>query len=218
MQLEFWQERWARNQIGFHQEAINLHLESFWPRLQAAPQACVFVPLCGKSRDLLWLRAQGNKVLGVEVSRIAVEAFFAEHELQVTVTQRGAFECWESDGLVILCGDFFDLQAEDVAACSVVYDRASLIALPPDMRQQYVNHLLEILAPATRMLLITLSYDQSLADGPPFSVKTQEVYAYYEAWFRIELVRTVDALDDLPGFKRYGIEQIDESVFLLQPR
>jgi len=218
MQLEFWQERWARNQIGFHQDSINLHLASFWSQLNAAPHACVLVPLCGKSRDLLWLRAQGHTVLGVEVSRIAVEAFFAENELQATVTQQGAFERWEADGLVILCGDFFDLQAEDVAMCSVVYDRASLIALPPEMRQQYVNHLLEILAPASCMLLITLHYDQSLADGPPFSVETQEVYDYYATWFQIKPVRTVDALEDLPGFKRYGIEQIDETVFLLQPR
>ncbi|PID49255.1 MAG: thiopurine S-methyltransferase [Proteobacteria bacterium] len=217
MQSEFWHERWERNQIGFHQQDINLHLETFWKRLRIAPQASVFVPLCGKSRDMLWLRSQGHPVWGVEISPIAVRDFFAEHDLIPTVTQQGKFERWEADGLTILLGDFFTLSAEDIAHCAAVYDRASLIALPLDMRAAYVEHLLAILPPVVTMLLITVAYDQNVAKGPPFAVYEAEVRGYYEEWFAIEHICTVDAIEDLPGFRKYGIERLDEHVFLLMP-
>ncbi len=32
----------------------------------------VLVPLCGKTPDLLWLAEQGNEIVGVELSEIAV--------------------------------------------------------------------------------------------------------------------------------------------------
>ena len=65
MDPDFWHECWAQNDTRFHQSQINLHLQSFWADLGVAPGARVLVPLCGKSRDLLWLRAQGHEVLGL---------------------------------------------------------------------------------------------------------------------------------------------------------
>jgi len=43
----------------------------YWQELNLAHDSVVFVPLCGKSRDMLWLREQGHQVLGVELSAIA---------------------------------------------------------------------------------------------------------------------------------------------------
>ena len=51
-----------------------------------------------------------------------------------------------------------------------MYDRASLIALPPEMRERYARHLAGILPPATQILLITLDYPQPEMPGPPFAV------------------------------------------------
>jgi len=82
MDPQFWHERWQRNETGWHQREINAHLQDFWPQLQQPAGGRVLVPLCGKSRDLLWLRAQGHAVLGVEISPIAVREFFAENEGQ----------------------------------------------------------------------------------------------------------------------------------------
>ncbi|MEZ5583009.1 MAG: hypothetical protein R3F37_09810 [Candidatus Competibacteraceae bacterium] len=42
---------------------------------------------------------------------------------------------------------FFALTETDVENVAGVYDRAALIALPPAMRQDYVEHLLGILPP-----------------------------------------------------------------------
>lgn len=217
MQAEFWHERWQKNQIGFHQANINVHLEQFWPQLKLAQGAPVFVPLCGKSLDMLWLRAQGYPVLGIELSAIAVRDFFAENQLTPTVTQQGKFERWEADGLVILLGDFFDLTQADLAQCGAVYDRASLIALPPAMRPSYAEHFLKIVPTSNSVLLITVEYDQTVAKGPPFSVSEQEVSSYYANTYDIQLITTVDALDEFSGFRNKGITALDEHVFLLKP-
>ncbi|MEA2773553.1 MAG: thiopurine S-methyltransferase, partial [Acetobacteraceae bacterium] len=79
MQPEFWRDRWFRGQIGFHQPAVERYLEEHWADLDTVKGSCVFVPLCGKSLDLLWLRDIGHGVIGVELSDIAVQAFCMEN-------------------------------------------------------------------------------------------------------------------------------------------
>ena len=60
MNPDFWRERWENREIGFHRDAAHPYLTRFWPTLGIAPGSRVFVPLCGKSNDLLWLRPFGG--------------------------------------------------------------------------------------------------------------------------------------------------------------
>ncbi len=156
MKKDFWLERWEREKIGFHQDEVSPYLCQYWQELNLAHDSVVFVPLCGKSRDMLWLREQGHQVLGVELSAIAVQAFFKENGYTPQHSTRGKFDRCEANGIRILCGDFFDLGRDDLANVSVVYDRAALIALPPEMRERYVRDMVGILPTATQILLITL--------------------------------------------------------------
>ena len=64
MELDFWHRRWQKQEIGFHLETVNPLLQRYWSRMDPASGGRVFVPLCGKSRDLAWLRAQGHEVIG----------------------------------------------------------------------------------------------------------------------------------------------------------
>ncbi|TBR21502.1 MAG: thiopurine S-methyltransferase, partial [Candidatus Nitrosotenuis sp.] len=153
MELEFWHQRWREGQIGFHQETINAHLRTFWPGLGAPPDAAVFVPLCGKSLDMLWLRAQGHRVIGVEISEIAVKSFFSANRLQPSVAHEPPFTKYTADGITIYCGDFFALAAAHLAPVGAMYDRASLIALPPAMRERYAAAIAEKLPPAARVAM-----------------------------------------------------------------
>ena len=41
----------------------------------------VFVPLCGKSLDMVWLLEQGFSVTGCEISELAVQQFFTENSI-----------------------------------------------------------------------------------------------------------------------------------------
>jgi len=218
MQTEFWLERWQNNEIGFHQTEVNVHLQEFWGRLRVPTGGTVFVPLCGRTRDMLWLRARGFRILGVELSPLAVRDFFAENRLDVQVTARPPFDRWEADGITLLRGDFFELTAEDMQDVAGVYDRASLIALPQEMRERYVAKLDTILPPQVETLLVAMEYRQSEMPGPPFSVSENELRSLYERRCFVEHLCTKDILDENPRFRARGLTRLVEMVFHIRPR
>ena len=218
MKKDFWLERWERKETGFHQNEINPYLRQYWQELHLARDSEVFVPLCGKSSDLLWLRKQGHPVLGGELSAIAAQAFFEENNYTPHRATSGKFDCYEADCIRILCGDFFDLAKGDLANTGAVYDRASLVALPPDMRERYVRHLASILPPATQMLLITFDYPQPEMSGPPFAVSPDEVAALYRSYAEIRQLAQLDVLAQNPRFQERGLSRLQESIFRLTLR
>lgn len=215
MQPDFWHERWQLNQIGFHQPDTNPYLQQFWPQLGVAPGSRVFVPLCGKSRDLLWLRAQGHAVVGVELSELAVQAFFEENRLVASVRPQGGFKVYEAVGIRLYCGDFFALTAADLAGVGAVYDRASLVALPPKMRPDYARHMLSLLAPGTKTLLVSFDYPQQEMQGPPFSVDEAQVRALYADQCAVRLLLAADILAQESRFRERGVTRLQEKVYAL---
>lgn len=215
MKKDYWLQRWEREETGFHQNEINPHLRQYWQELHLAPGSEVFVPLCGKSRDMLWLSEQGYRVLGVEFSAIAVQAFFEENGLAPQHVIGQEFDCYEANGIRILCGDFFELRKDDLANVSAVYDCASMVALAPEMREFYVRHLLSILPPAMQILLVTFDYPQTEMAGPPFAVSPGEVEALYHAHATIRLLAQRDVLAQEPRFQERGLSRLQEGVFLL---
>jgi len=160
MDPDFWHQRWREGRIGFHQERPLPLLLKHWSALALAPGSQVFVPLAGKSLDLAWLAAQGYRVLGVELSPLAVAQFFAEHGLTPQVHDSRYGRHYRAGDIELICGDVFGLDAEALAGCAAVYDRAALIALPPALRHRYVGELQALLPAGCRGLLITLEYPQ----------------------------------------------------------
>ncbi len=217
MEPTFWLERWTKNEIGFHQAGINPYLQKYWSNLAAPPGSTVFVPMCGKSMDMRWLRQQGYRVLGVELAKTAVKDFFAEQQLNPTITQHGSFERWEADGYTLLCGDFFALTTNDLANVTTVFDRASLIAMPPAMREQYAKKIHEIVSTNAMTLLVAITYPQQEMRGPPFAVSEEEVRRLY-ANHRIEKLLDIDVLnlEDNARFKQRGMTQMSEQVYRIE--
>lgn len=218
MEPKFWQERWARNQIGFHLPEVNPYLQRHWPQLSLAQGAQVLVPLCGKSLDLMWLASHGLRVLGVELSEQAVKAFFSEQNLVPRITRRGVFSVYQADLIEVWCGDFFALDAEAVADCAALYDRAALIALPPLMRAQYAEHLHQLLRPGCQGLLITLDYDQTQKAGPPFAVTDDEVKVLFGSQWTLGVLEEQDILGESWKFAQDGVTQLDERVYQMTMR
>lgn len=215
---EFWQARWSRNEIGFHQQQVNPYLQQHWPTLALPAGSRVLVPLCGKSQDMLWLAAQGHRVLGIELAQKAVLDFFAEQGIAPQVGRHGVFDTYSAQGIELWCGDFFALEPADVADCQALYDRAALIALPPQMRARYLAQLQTILAPGCRGLLVTLDYDQARMPGPPFAVSDAEVTAAFAAGWQLEQLQREDVLGSNWKFLKSGIEALHESVYRLERR
>jgi thiopurine S-methyltransferase len=217
MNPEFWLERWQRGEIGWHRHEINRHLCAFWPQLGLPTGTRVLVPLCGKTADLLWLASRGDRVLGVELSELAVDAFFTENGLSPTVTRVSGFRRYRVDEIEILCGDFFALPPALLDDIGAVYDRAALIALPPDLRIRYAAHLDTLLPARVPHLLITLEYDQAQRAGPPFSVQTQEVARLFGERYRLSVLGQLDVLDESPAWRQQGLTELVERVYRLDP-
>lgn len=189
MDEAFWEERWRENRIGFHEPEANALLTDHWAAMAVAPGAPVFVPLCGKSLDLDWLRDRGFAVTGVEFNRMAVAEVFDRLGLAPQVSRQGALECFEAPGLRLFVGDAFALTAEMLGPVAAIYDRAALVALPPETRPRYARHLVQVTGAAPQ-LLVTMNYDQSQTDGPPFSVPVDEVARHYAETYEIEIRAT----------------------------
>ncbi|MCK8071365.1 MULTISPECIES: thiopurine S-methyltransferase [Vibrio] len=210
---EFWHNKWAANQIGFHLEDVNPLLIKFWEKTEPSYEKSVFVPLCGKSEDLIWLASKHEDVQGVELSQIAVRAFFAEHLYTPTVTQiSGQHELYQFDELNIYTGDYFTAPIQPV---DTIYDRASLVALPEEMRVQYVERLKQLLKPGGKILLVTLDYDQSEMAGPPFSVPKLEIDQLF-AGYKITLLSQDIADDEHPKIAKKGLSRFSEEVYLIE--
>ncbi len=218
MEKNFWLERWERSEIGFHEGVANAWLQQYWPEMSAPEGAGVFVPLCGKSVDMQWLRLRHHRVLGVELSRLAVEAFFREQSLAFQHGMHGRFEQFDADGIRLLCGDFFDLTREDLGGISCVYDRASMVALPPEMRARYAAHLMQILPAGARILLITFDYPQVQMPGPPFALGRAEIEHLYGGVADIRMLADMDVLPQNPRFASRGISSLRERIFILQKK
>lgn len=215
MEADFWHSRWENNLTGFHLDEVNPYLKAYWPDLDVPEKSRIFVPLCGKSVDLIWLAEQGHEVVGIELSKLAAEAFFSENNLVVERHKIGKLELWKSEKISLYCGDIFDLTTDILGAVDAVYDRASLIALPPVMRQGYAAKLVE-LAQSAPILLVTLDYEQSKMDGPPFSVSKDEVMALYQAKYQIKQLTAQDVLVDNERFRERGLDYLNESIYQLE--
>ncbi|EAR21405.1 thiopurine S-methyltransferase [Nitrococcus mobilis] len=218
MNREFWLQRWAQGEIGFHQPEVNFYLQRYWHVLGVPAGASVLVTLCGKSRDMMWLRAQGHPVFGIEISRYAAEQFFEENALQAHCEHRPPFLHYSAAGVSLLVGDIFDLQPSAIGVVDAVYDRASLVALPPAMRLCYAERLTALLRPGGSMLLITFEYDQQQMPGPPFAVPESEVNALYRGAFQLEILCTADVLTLYPCLHARGLTGLQERVYRLVRR
>lgn len=222
MQHSFWHEKWKSNEIGFHQNEVNKLLLKHWPSLDIAENDTVLVPLCGKSLDLVWLRSQGYRVVGVELSEIALDELASSltDKLGLSIhktefNQDALSAKYEGDGVLLYAGDFFAVTAAMIGKVSAVYDRAALVALPATLRPNYCAHLQEVCQQAPQ-LIFTFDYDQRAMSGPPFSVPAAEIHINYQSYYQnIELLEIRDIIEHEPKFKNRGLSSFKQLVYLV---
>jgi thiopurine S-methyltransferase len=216
MDPEFWRDRWLTRQIGFHQSSIHPFLERWWPTLHSAPQGRVYAPLCGKSLDMVWLAVRGHRVVGSELVGAAVEEFFGELGDVPHGEIVGAFRKHSSGSFEIFEGDALALTPEVLGPVQGAYDRAALVALPPEMRQRYVASFARLMPSGSQTLLVAFEYPQHLKAGPPFSVQPDEVQHLYGGEFTVRELERVDILPASPKFAEAGVPALHEVAYALQ--
>ena len=198
MDSSFWLQKWKKNEIGFHKSEANPALVKYFEKLSLLKGSRVFVPLCGKTLDIPWLLSEGYRVSGAELIEMAVEQLFDELGVKPKIARIGKTSLYSAKDIDIFVGNILDLSGEILGSVDAIYDRAALVALPEEIRNQYTAHLTEI-TDKTTQLLITFEYDQNLMEGPPFSISKEEVSRHYSDSYDLSLLVSTDVVGGLKG-------------------
>ena len=212
MNLEFWHEKWNKNEIGFHLKKTHPLLKKHLTQDRLNAIKTVFVPLCGKTLDIQYLLDLGLNVVANELSEVAVQELFKGLDMEPEISEWSGGACYCAGKLSVLVGDFFELTPKQLGSVDLVYDRAALIALPPEMRVDYAKQLQSITNNAPQFL-ITLAYDQNIMSGPPFSVNKEEVNQHYGEVYDSEVLSSKDIIEYESKFASRGLTSLLESVY-----
>lgn len=210
MEADFWLKKWTDNDIAFHQKEANPFLVKHFHKLALVKGSRIFLPLCGKTLDIHWLLSNGYRVVGAELSKIAIEQLFDELHIVPKLSKAGKLFHYSAKFIDIYVGDIFDLSNILLEEIDAIYDRAALVALPLELRKKYSAHLMAISNNAIQ-LLICFEYDQSLSQGPPFSISKEEVLEHYKSVYDITLLESIN-------FELRGKTLAQENIWKLKPR
>lgn len=213
-----WLAFWRDQRTDFHQALVNPLLSRFWSSLESTRSSRVFVPLCGKSLDMLWLSQQGHEVIGVELSPVAVEGFFRENGLHPVQTQVGQFTLWKDGKLSILCGDYFALTEKDIGHFDTIYDRASLTALPENIRGRYVEQLSRLVPKTAKILLLTIEDAAKDATVAQANGIDAEITSLFTSKFDIDLAYVESVFEQDPELPLKPAKRAEYKVYRLCAR
>lgn len=214
--LGYWIKRWEDGHTAFHQSEASAALVRHGHLFGTGGR--VLVPLAGKSRDMTWLaREKGHAVVGIEIAAPAIRAYFEERSMTAMRSTEGGIHAWHGGGVTILEADFFAVTSAMVGTITGVYDRAALVAIPPELQAKYVSHLLALTGGAP-ILLIGFEYDTSKMSGPPYSVGEADVARLFGAACAVQKLESREVIDEMPRFRERGITSLVEAAFLVTRR
>ena len=201
MELSYWLSRWRKNKIGFHMAEGYSSLENHLANISFPKKQTALVPLCGKSLDLITLTHHFNNVIGVEISEKAINEFLQEQNLTATESSFADFKIFQTESIILWCGDFMKLPLHKLPAIDLIYDKAALVALPPEKRPGYAEKLVGLCSDSTFIMLHHFIYNQDEMPGPPFSVSEEELNNYFGKGFNSKLLEENNI--DLNRFKKF---------------
>ncbi len=218
MDRTFWLERWHNHDIGFHQSKVQPALAKHWPQLKVPKGAMIFVPLAGKSLDMVWLAEQGYRVVGVELSELAVQEFFEERGVKPAVRNVGSFSVSSHGQIELWRGDFFALASSQLPPIDAAYDRAALVAMPDDMQPRYAAKMTELIPSGAPVLLLGLDYNQNEMKGPPFPISQAQIRDLFEPTFAVDILGVRDGLAKNQHLLKRGVTRMEEATYALTRR
>lgn len=213
MDNTYWLNKWKKSDTKFDQDVPNQYLVRYLENLNLPSGSRIFVPLCGKSIDMFWLLHQGFKVVGIELSPIACEGFFKQYGLAYKQTKINKLVKYEGEKIILYAGDYFALNKDELGTINAIYDRASLIALPEQLRGPYVELLFKLIEPNTQILLLAISYDQNEMQGPPFSVNEAEVKKLFNKHACIEKLVDIKNSEIPQHLAAKGLTKASEQIY-----
>jgi len=217
MEDQYWLNKWQTNDITFHEENINAELIAYISELKLKPGDNILIPLCGKTKDMLWLAEKGYYVIGVELSPIACSDFFTDLNITPHITKQSKFTKYQHKNIELFCGDLFNLTSSDLSNVHAIYDCKALIALPSELRKKYVNHLVACAGTNIKILLLTRETSCQITP-PPYPVNEAEVNLLYGSYFDVQLLKRISITDIPERLIKKGYIEMTESVYLIAER
>ncbi|XP_053394589.1 probable thiopurine S-methyltransferase [Mercenaria mercenaria] len=186
-----WVKRWAEGDTPFHQSTHDRFLDEREEEMFQGRKKSIFMPLCGKTFDILWMYRNGHTVCGVEIAEQPVKEFFEEneidHEIQAVENIGNLYK--SKDGrLKLYVADLFDMSREICGQYDVVWDRRSFQAINLVDHQQYRDLLVSLMKEDTLYYLGTVEYDPTVWPGPPHSLSDEVVRDVFGEYCIIELL------------------------------
>jgi thiopurine S-methyltransferase len=213
-----WSEFWRIGRTGFHREDVHeLLVEHGSWLLENGPR--VGVPLCGKSQDLIWLGSRAPAVVGMELVEQPIQEFMTEHGFVSSREDLGSHVRWTTPGPTILQGDVFEVDREKTGPLQAIWDRAALVAIPQPRRARYVARVVDLLDPGSRILLVCWDADRPVDVGPPFRIRSKEVYALYSPHGEVEQVASfIHTAETDERVRAKGLDWVREEVYRITLR
>ena len=203
-----WAKSWREGKTGFHLSHPNPNLEKYAHILADCKK--ILFPLCGKTLDMHYMHHKGHHCIGVERVEKAIQSFFAEWD----VIPKQNNHIYQHQQITIHHQNIFAVHAENIPNIDGIFDRAALIALPIEIRQQYANHLLSFLPAGGKILMITIDMPRPQEQGPPFLVRKEAIPTLFSAASDVSCLAVVHKTPkDEPFLLRNDMEWMDEYVW-----
>lgn len=210
MDKAFWFNSWELEgpYTSFHRNDIHPYILKYLPPYSLEGQT-VLVPLCGKSLDLLYFSRFARQVIGIELVEKAIIQFFDENHL----AYRQIGSRFVSGNITIFCRDFFTMTATEIGPIDIVYDRASLVAMPRKMRMRYLQTIERLTPVGALNFLNTVEYGPVL-ETPPFSVSPEKVSNYFSNYV-IDHVES-QPQPNHPMVRKFNVSFLTEHGFVMR--
>jgi thiopurine S-methyltransferase len=233
--LQRWYDRWSTGNTRWHRTTVHHSLEEKISdnTLNLPSNARVLVPLCGKTVDMAYLARTDKvkQVVGVDGIRQALDEFAAENPdlglKPVAPSRNFKFEKLQGKSILLLKGDFFDLDATQAGGkFDAVWDRAAFVAIQPELRQAYVGIMGRVIAKGGQILLSTwVRPNGDTTTGPPFSIDEEQVKKLYQDQPWVESVECIDSKSLFGSETWYKaaliylrMGNVEEKIFLIRAK
>jgi thiopurine S-methyltransferase len=137
----------------------------------------------------------------------------------------------KGESITLITGDFFDISldvingdASNTLLFDGVWDRGSLVAIDPSLREQYVDKIGELITkPNGKYLLSTfLRPNNDTTTGPPFSIDETEIRRLFGAKAWVDTITLLDSHSFLalePWYKAIStylrLGNIKEEIYII---
>jgi len=216
MEKEYWLNKWQTNDTPWHSQEINRNLIDNIDKLELQPGNCILVPLCGKTKDMLWLADRGYHVIGIELCPMACTDFFKELNIEPRIANEDSFQKYQHKNIEIYCVDVFKLTEGSLPTIHAVYDNRALIALPPSMQKKYVDHLVACIGTHVKYMLLTIE-SSCVVTGPPFSINRADVDSLFAEYCKIEQLNRIPCTKIPEHLIKKGYAELVESTYYISP-